>query len=235
MHKEITKNKHLLFIDPNPVLLQQFTQYFQTESFIVTTANTGDSALSRIKNQTFDVIILELMIQKPHGFDLLTTIRNQVKTPLIILTARKDEVDQLLAFEMGADDYLQKPCDISELFMRIIVLLRRNHTQHVITSQPSMLAFENFVVDCAARHIKMADKVLELTNTEFNLMRIFIQTPGHAFSKEALTEYALERKYAAHDRSIDVHISNLRNKLGPTPTGETWIKTIRGFGYLFNA
>lgn len=149
-----------------------------------------------------------------------------------MLTARGEDIDRIVGLEIGADDYLPKPCNPRELTARLRAILRR--TQKIPAPRP-IIEQHNIVVDCSKHHVTMAGTYLELTNAEFNILEMLIKSPGQAFSKEELTEYALGRKYTAYDRSIDVHISNLRNKLGDNEHGEPLVKTVRGFGYMFNA
>jgi two-component system response regulator CpxR len=143
-----------------------------------------------------------------------------------------DDLDRLLAFEMGADDYLTKPCSTIECLARLRAMLNR---AYVKKNTRASITEETIHLDCAKRIAYRANEQLPLTNTEFNILEMLIKFPGQAFSKEELTEYALGRKHTAYDRSIDVHISNLRHKLGLNLNQEPWIKTVRGFGYLFNA
>jgi len=226
-------NKQVLVIDSDTVLGTQLTHYLSLEGFDVRIAKDGEHGLKIALNQTFDAIILEILLPKCNGLDVLQVIREHTTTPVIFLTAREDDVDKLLGLEMGADDYLLKPCDPAELIARLRAVLRRT-SQNNPTSGKRLIEYQGIRVDCGRRLVIIESDTLELTNTEFNILEILIKSPGQAFSKEELTEYAIGRKFTAYDRSIDVHISNLRNKLGDNPDDEPWIKTVRGFGYLFN-
>ena len=192
----------------------------------------GPSGVKKALNQSFDAIILDVMLPKLNGFEVLKAIREHLDTPVLMLTARGDDIDRIVGLEIGADDYLPKPCNPRELVARLRAILRR--TQKTPVHKP-VIEYQNIVVDCSKRLATLAGDELELTNAEFNILEMLIKSPGQAFSKEELTEYALGRKYTAYDRSIDVHISNLRNKLGEDASGEAIVKTVRGFGYLFNA
>ncbi|KTC92970.1 transcriptional regulatory protein CpxR [Legionella drozanskii LLAP-1] len=172
------------------------------------------------------------MLPKLNGFEVLKAIREHLETPVLMLTARGDDIDRIVGLEIGADDYLPKPCNPRELTARLRAILRR--TQKIPTQRP-IIEHQGIIVDCSKRVATQEGEVLELTNAEFNILEMLIKSPGQAFSKEELTEYALGRKYTAYDRSIDVHISNLRNKLGDNQEGEPIVKTVRGFGYMFNA
>jgi len=222
----------LLIMDPDTELTDRLANYLGAEQFNVTCVHEGEAGVKKALNQHFDVIILELELPKRNGFEVIKLIREHLDTPILILTAREDEIDKILALEMGADDYLIKPCSVCELLARLHAILRRTH---ISPMHQSVMTYHDIHLDCAKRIAKLSGNELELTNTEFSILEILMKSPGQAFSKEELTEYALNRKYTAYDRSIDVHISNLRNKLGVNPTGETWITTVRGFGYLFSA
>jgi len=225
-------NSNILIVDDDTELTDLITQYLTPEGFNISAAHDGESGIKKALNQTFDVIILDVMLPKRNGFEVLKLIRQHLDTPVLMLTARGDDIDRIVGLEIGADDYLAKPCNPRELVARLRAILRR--TQKAPVHRP-VLEHDNIKVDCAKRIVTLDDKPLELTNTEFNILEMLMKSPGQAFSKEELTEYALGRKYTAYDRSIDVHISNLRNKLGNNAAGEELVKTIRGFGYLFNA
>lgn len=226
-------NKQVLVIDSDTILSTQLTRYLSLDGFDVRCAQDGEHGLKMALNQTFDAIILEIMLPKCNGFHVLQAIREHTMTPVLFLTAREDDVDKLLGLEMGADDYLLKPCDPAELIARLRAILRRT-SQSQPTNTKRLIEYHGIRVDCGKRMVHLDGEALDLTNTEFNILEILIKSPGQAFSKEELTEYAIGRKFTAYDRSIDVHISNLRNKLGDNPEEEPWIKTVRGFGYLFN-
>jgi two-component system response regulator CpxR len=225
-------NKHVLVIDSDPFLTTQLSAYLNADGFTAYCAEDGEQGVKMALNQPFIAVILEILLPKRNGFDVLQAIREHQQTPVIMLTAREDDVDRLLALDMGADDYLQKPCDPDELMARLRAVLRR--TEASTTLHRPVIAYQGIGVDCGSRAVTLYGKPLECTNTEFNILEILIKSPEQAFSKEELTEYALGRKFTAYDRSIDVHISNLRNKLGENPDEEPWIKTVRGFGYQFN-
>ncbi|CAM4494671.1 MAG: Transcriptional regulatory protein CpxR [Legionella sp.] len=225
-------NGNILVIDDDTELTDLLAQYLEPEGYHAICAHDGESGVKKALNQPFDAIILDVMLPKLNGFEVLKLIREHLETPVLMLTARGDDIDRIVGLEIGADDYLPKPCNPRELVARLRAILRR--TQKIPTSKP-IIEHHNIVVDCSKRHVTMAGHYLELTNAEFNILEMLIKSPGQAFSKEELTEYALGRKYTAYDRSIDVHISNLRNKLGDNPEGEPIVKTVRGFGYLFNA
>lgn len=225
-------NSNILIIDDDSELTDLLTQYLEPEGFTVQSVHDGESGVKKALNQVFDAIVLDVMLPKLNGFEVLKAIREHLETPILMLTARGDDIDRIVGLEIGADDYLPKPCNPRELLARLRAILRR--TQKIPIQRP-IIEKHNILVDCSKRLVTIAGQYLELTNAEFNILEMLIKSPGQAFSKEELTEYALGRKYTAYDRSIDVHISNLRNKLGDTSEGEPIVKTVRGFGYMFNA
>lgn len=225
-------NNNILIIDDDTELTDLLVQYLETEKFQVACVHDGESGVKKALNQLFDAIILDVMLPKLNGFEVLKAIREHMDTPVLMLTARGDDIDRIVGLEIGADDYLPKPCNPRELVARLRAILRR--TQKIPAQKP-IIEHKGIVVDCSRRIATHSDEQMELTNAEFNILEMLIKSPGQAFSKEELTEYALGRKYTAYDRSIDVHISNLRNKLGDDDEGEPMVKTVRGFGYMFNA
>ncbi|KTC66229.1 transcriptional regulatory protein CpxR [Legionella adelaidensis] len=225
-------SSNILIIDDDTELTELLVQYLEPEGFTVICAHDGQSGIKKALNQPFDAIILDVMLPKMNGFEVLKSIREHLDTPVLMLTARGDDIDRIVGLEIGADDYLAKPCNPRELVARLRAILRR--TQKTPVHRP-ILQHDKIVVDCSKRLVTVSGDPLELTNAEFNILEMLMKSPGQAFSKEELTEYALGRKFTAYDRSIDVHISNLRNKLGANAAGEDLVKTIRGFGYLFNA
>lgn len=224
-------NNNILIIDDDTELTDLLVQYLEPEGFNVVCVHDGENAVKKALNQSFDAIILDVMLPKLNGFEVLKAIREHLQTPVLMLTARGDDIDRIVGLEIGADDYLPKPCNPRELVARLRAILRR--TQKVPVHRP-IIEHHGIVVDCSKRIVIHHGEPMELTNAEFNILEMLIKSPGQAFSKEELTEYALGRKYTAYDRSIDVHISNLRNKLGDIE-GEPLVKTVRGFGYMFNA
>lgn len=225
-------NHNILIVDDDTELSDLLKQYLEPEGFQVTCVHDGDTAVKKALNQPFDAIILDVMLPRLNGFEVLKAVREHLETPVLMLTARGDDIDRIVGLEIGADDYLPKPCNPRELVARLRAILRR--TQKTPSHRP-VIEHSGIMVDCSKHLATLKGVPMELTNAEFNILEMLIKSPGQAFSKEELTEYALGRRFTAYDRSVDVHISNLRNKLGDNPHGEMLIKTVRGFGYMFNA
>ena len=221
----------ILIIDDDKRIRSLLERYLGEQGFIVDSVADGEQMKSKLEYAHYDLLILDWMLPGESGLSLCQNLKAKASSPAIImLTANGSENDRISGLEAGADDYLPKPCNPRELVARLRAILRR--TQKTPVHKP-IIEHHNIVVDCSKRIVKLAGEELELTNAEFNILEMLIKSPGQAFSKEELTEYALGRKYTAYDRSIDVHISNLRNKLGEDETGEAIVKTVRGFGYLF--
>jgi len=216
----------VLIIDSDQALTERLSAALTQEEFSVTCAHDGVAGLKIALTKVPDLIILDLLLPDLNGLDVLTRFRQHHATPVMVLCSREDDVDRILAFDSGANDYLVKPCNILEVIARLRVMLRCHER---IKGPRENIVFHTITLDSAKRVVYLAGhQELVLTNAEFNILELLMQSPEQAFSKEELTEYALGRKYTAYDRSIDVHISNLRNKLG----NQAHIKTIRGFGYL---
>lgn len=199
-----------------------------TEGFAVEAVHDGVRGLERARSREHSVVILDLMLPGIAGLDVLRQLRNSSRVPVIILTARGEEVDRVLGLEIGADDYLAKPFSPRELIARLRAVLRR--------AMPSQSATETLDVagislNSAAREAWLDGVALNLTGVEFSLLEVLLHNAGRLVSREHLTETVLGRKLGAFDRVIDVHVSNLRKKLGPDRNGER-IKAVRGSGYL---
>jgi two-component system, OmpR family, response regulator CpxR len=221
----------ILAIDNDIELTKLLTTYLESENFSVESVHDGETGLKKALNQSFDAIILDIMLPHKNGFLVLKTLREHQTTPVLLLTARTDDIDRIIGLELGADDYLLKPCNPRELLARLRAILRRTPKTPPVRS---IMEQSNITLDAAKRHVQKAGENIELTNTEFNILEMLMRSKGQAFSKEELTEYVLGRKFNAYDRSIDVHISHLRNKLGTNSKNEPILKTVRGFGYIFN-
>jgi two-component system response regulator CpxR len=175
------------------------------------------------------------MLPDKKGFDVLRDIRARVKTPVLMLTAKGDEFDRVLGLQLGADDYLPKPFSPRELIARIAAILRRSgwQSQSDSPSRPPIIRSGDIELDLASRTATKAGNTLRLTSAELDLLRIFVESPGQVLTREALVEKVLDRKFSPFDRSIDLHISNLRKKLGPQSDGSDRIRSVRGYGYLY--
>lgn len=219
----------ILIADTDNELIKHVTDYLKAESLATIAVNDGDSAIKKALNQPFAAIILELILPKKNGFEVIQAIRQHADVPIVVLSAKAEDIDRIIALELGADDFLSKPCNPHELIATLHSIFRRSKIKSI--ARP-VIQLHQIMVDTTKREATIKGIPLDLTNAEFNILEMLIKSPGQAFSKQELTELALGRPFTAYDRSIDVHISNLRNKLGDTDSGEPLLKTIRGFGYM---
>ncbi len=234
----MTTNAKVLLVEDDQELNELLTEFLQLEGFAVTSTFDGAAGLEAALTGSHDAIILDIMLPKMNGLEVLKQLRNSQKTPVLMLTARGDEVDRIVGFEMGADDYLPKPCNPREIIARIKAILRRVEMD-LADAQPAnknaVIKLEDIEVNPSTRVATLNDDPLDLTSTEFNLLENLLSNAGQVISKEDLTETALGRKLTLYDRSVDMHLSNLRKKLGAFADGEARIKTVRGVGYLYVA
>ena len=226
----------ILLIEDDQELNELLSEFLVLENFEVDQAFDGEQGLNMALTGNYDALVLDIMMPKMNGLDLLKQFRINHKTPVLMLTARSDEVDRIVGFEMGADDYLPKPCNPREIIARIRAILRRVEMDKAgmqANGNRQVLTLEDVKLNHNTRMVTKQGQVLDLTSTEFNLLASLLEKAGQVLSKEELTETALGRKLALYDRSVDMHMSNLRRKLGPFVSNEPRIKTIRGVGYQY--
>ncbi|MFC1747964.1 response regulator [Pseudomonadota bacterium] len=225
----------VLLVDDDIELCEMLNEYLCGEGFEVTVTYDGESGVEQAITNHYDVILLDVMLPKLNGFDALRAIRLKSETPVLMLTARGDDIDRIVGLEMGADDYLPKPYNPRELVARLRAILRRTHSKTSadthISNEP--LQVGEIEIHPASRGVLKNGKPLELTSTEYNLLEILIRHAGHVVSKETLSLEALGRKLTRYDRSVDMHLSKLRKKLGTGPNDQPLIKTVRGMGCQF--
>lgn len=219
----------LLIADDDRVLSDLLTDYLQGEGFDVNQAFDGNSAVETAESTPFDLIILDIMMPGQSGLEVLRTLRRNQDTPVLMLTARGDDIDRILGLEMGADDYLAKPANPRELAARIRAILRRTEP-----TAPSSLSVGPLHLDSAARQATLGNEALTLTATEFDLLALLMQRAGEVISKAEISKQILGKHLGPYDRSTDVHISNLRRKLEEAGLTQP-IRTVRGVGYLLPA
>lgn len=220
----------LLMVDDDLELAELLAEYLCNEGFEVDMAHSVDQAESRMQNSTYDLIVLDIMMPGRSGLEFLQSLRPAVSIPVIMLTGRGGDIDRILGLEMGADDYLSKPCNPRELLARVRAVLRRAVPQQNAET-PTQYQLAGLVLDAGRREVHLQDQLLELTSAEFNVLHLLIQRAGAVVTKADLTEKVLHRKLTAYDRSIDVHVSRVRQKLAKMDPQHDYIKTVRGEGY----
>ncbi|WP_028864069.1 response regulator [Psychromonas aquimarina] len=223
--------KNLLLIDDDKELVSLLAEFLSLENFNIDTAFDGESGLQKALTGSYDLILLDVMMPRMNGFEMLKLLRQKSEIPVLMLTAKGDEIDKVLGLEMGADDYLAKPFSERELLARIRAILRR--TQHKSAEVHSKISHLDIELFPAQQQAICQDFTIELTGTELLLLEKFLHNPGELFSKAELSEQVLGKKLQPFDRSIDMHLSNLRRKLPARLDGQTRVKNFRGRGYMW--
>ncbi|MGI9263079.1 MAG: response regulator [Woeseiaceae bacterium] len=219
----------LLLIDDDQDLGSMLSDFLDAERLQLTVATSGEAGLRKLSGEDFSLLVLDIMLPGMNGLEVLKKIRQTSNVPVIMLTARGDDVDRIIGLEIGADDYLAKPFNPRELVARIKAILRRSQTS---SGESRELRLGGIELDARTRKASVDQNPLTLTGTEFEILRNLLQTPGDVVSKERLSEVALGRRLLPYDRSIDTHISNLRSKLEKAGNPKVTIQNQRGVGYL---
>lgn len=226
-----TPVRRLLVIDDDVELCELVAEFLAREGFAAEFAHDGDRGLAAALEGSHQAIILDVMLPKLGGFEVLRRIRERKRTPILMLTARGDHVDRIVGLEMGADDYIPKPFDPRELVARLRAVLRRVEGPPPGEGQQEPLVVDDLRLDSGAREAWRGRRRLDLTAVEFDLLAALMGAAGRVVSRDELSRAALGRAFQAFDRSVDMHVSHLRRKLGDG-AGDALIKTVRSAGYL---
>jgi DNA-binding response OmpR family regulator len=221
----------VLLVDDDRELCQMLSEYLDAEHFDVKSVHDGSDALAELQAGEFEIVILDVMLPSVGGLDVLRKLGASYATPILMLTARGDDVDRIVGLELGADDYLSKPFNPRELVARIRAILRRASTRSPRGGAPDELTVGPITLNAGTRLVHVGGEAVALTGAEFRVLELLMRAAGQVISRDAMTEQALGRKLAAYDRSIDTHISNLRRKLELEAGGNPEIKNVRGSGY----
>ena len=228
--------KNILLIDDDAELGELLGDYLGREGFRFSHSETGDEGLGKASHGGFDLVLLDVMLPGLNGFDVLRELRRVTDVPVIMLTARGEEVDRIVGLEMGADDYLPKPFNPRELVARIKAVLRRGEINSMSTSESEpgeRIELGELILEPEGFRAWIAGEEMTLTTIEFCLLRELVVGSGRVLSRDTLLDRVRGREFEAFDRSIDVHISHIRQKLGDDPAKPRYIKTVRGVGYQF--
>lgn len=219
--------KRILLIEDDLEISDLLSTLLKQEGFDVTPIYDGKSGEERALEERHDLIILDIMLPQKNGLDVLRDIRGRIKTPILMLTAKGEDIDRIVGFEVGADDYLPKPFNPRELIARINALLRRIEIDTSPDTVPTLFEIGNLSLNTLNRNVMANGLKVDLTTTEYTVLLELAAHPNEIVTKETLTERALGRKLTLYDRAIDMHVSNLRRKL---PKNQ--LQTIRGVGYM---
>src|SRR3989442_2200995 len=225
----------ILIIDDDVTLCELVTEYLEPLGFAVEAVHHGHAGAERAVVGEHSLVVLDVMLPGLDGFEVLRRIRAQSGIPVLMLTARGDDVDRIVGLEIGADDYLSKPFNPRELVARIRAILRRTQPGELATGARETLVVGDIEMDTATRTVRRAGEMIELTVVEYDLLEKLLRSAGQIAKREELVKEVLGRELSPFDRSIDMHVSNLRKKLGHQLNGMERIKTIRGVGYIYAA
>lgn len=220
----------ILVVDDEKEIVRVLKGYLESSGFTVLTAYDGPEALAVFRHDKPDLIILDLMLPGEDGLDVTRIIRRESNVPIIMLTARVEEVDKLIGLELGADDYITKPFSPREVVARVRVVLRR-----VVGSETTvqLLKVGDLIMDEAKRMVGIGERAVDLTPTEFELLLILAKHPGRVFSRLQLLDKIQGYAYEGYERTIDAHVKNIRQKIEPDPKNPRYVLTVYGLGYKF--
>ena len=224
----------ILIIDDDEELCELVSEYLTVEGFETVAVYDGETGLQKALSGEFDLVTLDVMLPKKNGFDVLRELRQTSKIPVLMLTARGEDMERIVGLEIGADDYLPKPFNPRELVARLRAILRRTEPPEISApTENDKLTVDDVEVQISARSALRNGEDLNLTSVEFDLLAELLRHAGKVVKKEDLSEKVLERKLSPFDRSLDMHVSNLRKKLGNRGNDAEIIKTIRSVGYIY--
>ncbi|CAI1673430.1 MULTISPECIES: response regulator transcription factor [Serratia] len=221
----------ILLVDDDLELGTMLSEYLTAEGFNASLVLTGKAGVDGALSGDYTAMILDIMLPDMSGIDVLREVRKKSRLPIIMLTAKGDNIDRVIGLEMGADDYVPKPCYPRELVARLRAVLRRFEEQPEAVDKVSVLSFNELTLNPSTRSSAWQGKVFDLTASEFNLLELLLRSPERVVSKDELSEKGLGRPREAYDRSVDVHISNIRQKLGALTDNRLSIETVRSIGY----
>ena len=231
----MSENQRVLaMVDDDSKILELTAKYLRDQDFIVYTGKNGKELDEVLKVYAADLIILDLMMPEESGLQICQRLRvNEILIPIIMLTAKGDEIDRIVGLEMGADDYLPKPFNPRELLARINAIIRRKEA-FSIKAAAKAIKFGNFIFDIQNRNLSKNGKNISITNGEFNLLKVFTEKPKQPLSRDQIMQLARGKELDVFDRSIDVQISRIRKLIEDNPNNPKYLQTKWGFGYIFN-
>lgn len=222
----------VLLIDDDPELTGMLARYLAHEGFAAAVVHDGEAGVRRALEESFAIVVLDVMMPGLSGIEVLRRIRAASRVPIIMLTARGDDIDRIVGLDLGADDYVPKPCTPGELVARLRAILRRTGAASgEAANKAGAVRAGHLALWPASRRAEWQGQSLDLTGTEFSLLEVLARHAGHLISKDQISRLTFGKPLAPFDRRIDVHISSIRQKLGRRGDGEPWIESVRGLGY----
>jgi DNA-binding response OmpR family regulator len=222
----------ILVVDDDRNIVDLVRLYLERDGYQVLVAYDGLEALRLARQRRPDLIVLDLLLPEVDGLDVCRILQTESKVPIIMLTAKTTEEDKLIGLELGADDYVTKPFSPRELVARVRAVLRR--VDQEAPQGPMELRFADLVIDRRSHEVRMQDEVVNLTPTEFQLLEVLAEEPGRAFTRLELLDRVFGYDFVGFERTVDVHVKNLRKKIEPDPKQPTYIQTVYGVGYKFS-
>ncbi|NLC43814.1 MAG: response regulator transcription factor [Clostridiales bacterium] len=221
--------KKILLVDDEPAIVKGISFSLKQDGYDIDAAYDGEEAIEKFNNNTYDLVILDVMLPKMDGLAVLQRIREKSKLPVIMLTAKGEDMDKILGLDYGADDYMTKPFNILELKARVKAIIRRLNG----SNDEQSIRFKNMEINLSNRSVIIDDKEVNLTAKEFDLLQLFATNPGKVYSRESLLETVWKYDYLGDLRTVDVHIRRLREKIEENPSQPSFIYTKWGVGYYF--
>ncbi len=225
--------KKVLVVDDEKLIVKGIRFSLMQDGMEVDCAYDGEEALEMAKTGNYDIILLDLMLPKIDGFEVCRMIREFSQVPIVMLTAKSDDMDKILGLEYGADDYITKPFNILEVKARLKVIMRRTGHQEPAVSQNKIIEKGNLKIDCDGRRVYVADKEINLTAKEFDMLELLALNPNKVYSRENLLNTVWGYEYPGDARTVDVHIRRLREKIEANPSEPRFVHTKWGVGYYF--
>ncbi|WP_103020631.1 response regulator transcription factor [Salinibacter altiplanensis] len=229
-------DKHILLVEDDDDIADLLTLHLTDDGHAVEKVSDGDEGLERALQDEYDLIILDIMLPGTDGFDICRRLRQErCPTPILMVTAKTEEVDKVLGLELGADDYITKPFSIREVLARVKALFRRVEVDQEAQGQgaESPIELGGVVIEPEKRKVVVDQEAIDLTSKEFELLLLFARNPGRAFSRDELLEEVWGYQYSGYSHTVNTHINRLRNKIEPTPSEPQYVKTVWGVGYRF--
>jgi two-component system alkaline phosphatase synthesis response regulator PhoP len=227
--------ERVLIVDDEEAIVQLISYNLVKAGFEVLTASNGEEALKSAKTERPDLIILDLMLPGIDGLEVCRAIRRESDVPILMLTARGDEIDRVIGFELGADDYVTKPFSPRELSGRVKAILKRTRREvNEADSESDLISFGPLTINFSAYEVSLNGSQVDLTPTEYQILKVMSQNPGRVFSRDDLVNRVIGADFFGDVRTIDVHIRHLRSKIEPDPSHPTFVQTVRGAGYKFS-